>query len=83
MSAFSGMCVCVQMKSFERAFILACFGCIIQFVVITSVLLSGALFCANLSLVFKYGVISASLATENSTRMRSALIYWWLTKRKG
>jgi len=81
-SAFSGMCICVQMKSFECSFILACFGHIIQSVVIISVAMSGALFYANLSLVFKYNVISASLATENSTHMRSALIYWWLTKRK-
>jgi len=43
-------------------FILAYFGRIIQSVAITSVAMSGALFYANLSLVFKYSV---SLATEN------------------
>jgi len=75
-STFSGMCVCVQMKSFECTFILAYFGCIIQSVVITSVAMSGALFYANIFLVFKFSVISASLATENGTCLRSALIYW-------
>lgn len=80
-SSFSGMCICVQMKSFEYTFVLACFGHIIQSVVITSVAMSGTIFYANLSLVFKCNVIHASLATENNTRMRSALIYWWLTKR--
>jgi hypothetical protein len=82
MRSFSGMCVCVQMKSFECTFILACFGHITQSVVMTSVALSGVLFYANLSLIFKYSVISAVLATESSTRMRSALIYWWMTRRK-
>jgi len=75
-SAFSGMCICVQMKSFECTFILAYFGHIIQSVIVTSVAMSGELFYANLSLVFKFSVISASLTTENSTCMRSALIYW-------
>lgn len=80
-SAFSEMGVCVQIQSFECTFILACFGHIIQSVAITYVAMSGALLYANLSLVFKYSVISASLATENSTRMRSVLIYWWMTKK--
>lgn len=74
MSAFSGICVCVQMKSFECTFILVCFGNIIQSVLMISVAMSGALFYASLFLVFKYSVISTSLATENSTRVSSALI---------